>query len=29
VMEGRELVLADLNGDARLDLFFADNGMGI
>jgi len=27
VVEGRELVLADFNGDSRLDMFFADQGM--
>jgi hypothetical protein len=27
VVEGRELVLADFNGDDRLDIFFADQGM--
>jgi hypothetical protein len=27
VVEGRELVLADFNGDDRLDMFFADQGM--
>jgi hypothetical protein len=27
VVEGRELVLADFNGDGRLDMFFADQGM--
>lgn len=27
VVEGRELVLADFNGDDRPDMFFADNGM--
>jgi hypothetical protein len=26
VVEGRELVLADFNGDGRLDMFFADQG---
>ncbi len=26
VVEGRELVLADFNGDGRLDIFFADQG---
>jgi hypothetical protein len=27
VMDARELVLADFNGDGRLDMFFADQGM--
>jgi hypothetical protein len=27
VVEGRELVLADFNGDGRSDMFFADQGM--
>jgi len=27
VVEGRELLLADFNGDDRLDMFFADQGM--
>jgi hypothetical protein len=27
VVEGRELVLADFNGDGRSDMFFADHGM--